>query len=138
MRTLLTSMPSEGRTVFLSSHLLRDVELTCTDVVIVNEGRNVLQGTVKSLLERSTKASARVNDVKRAMKLLARRCPQWICSVHDSSIEVNVPEQDSIDRISGQLAQLLVEGGLTVFELTHARDDLEKHFLHLTSGQAES
>src|SRR3954452_15870219 len=49
MRHLIRAFVGEGRTVFLSSHLLDEVEKTCDQVAIVDQGRIVVQGTVSEL-----------------------------------------------------------------------------------------
>ncbi len=50
IRTLLRSLVSQGITIFLSSHLLHEMELTCDRVAIVQKGRVVTEGIVKDLL----------------------------------------------------------------------------------------
>src|SRR5205085_11717367 len=49
MRDLIRAFVDEGRTVFLSSHLLDEVEKTCDQVAIVDRGRVILQGGVRDI-----------------------------------------------------------------------------------------
>lgn len=51
IRTLITSLAAQGTTIFLSSHLLDEIEQVCTDVAIMSRGRLVSQGTVAGLRE---------------------------------------------------------------------------------------
>ena len=51
IRGLITSLAAQGTTVFLSSHLLDEIEQVCTDVAIMSRGRLVTQGTVGELRE---------------------------------------------------------------------------------------
>ena len=51
IRTLITSLASQGTTIFLSSHLLDEIEQVCSDVAIMSRGRLVSQGTVAELRE---------------------------------------------------------------------------------------
>jgi ABC-2 type transport system ATP-binding protein len=51
IRTLITSLAARGTTVFLSSHLLDEIEQVCTDVAVMSRGRLVSQGTVAHLRE---------------------------------------------------------------------------------------
>ena len=53
MRDLIRRLGAEGHTIFLSSHMLHEVEQICTDVAIVRHGRLVAQGTVGALLANS-------------------------------------------------------------------------------------
>ena len=50
VRELIGRLSGEGRTVFLSSHLLGEVEQVCTEVAIVSAGRTVAQGSVGDVL----------------------------------------------------------------------------------------
>ena len=49
IRSLITSLAAQGTTVFLSSHLLDEIEQVCTDVAVMSRGRLVSQGTVGEL-----------------------------------------------------------------------------------------
>ena len=51
MRTLLREVAAQGRTVFVSSHILSEVQQTCDRVAIVAHGRTVASGTVHELLQ---------------------------------------------------------------------------------------
>jgi ABC-2 type transport system ATP-binding protein len=136
MRTLLASLPAEGRTVFVSSHLLRDVELICTDVVIVHKGRNLVQGSVKSLLADAAKVRARVDNPAAALAVVQRERPRLGCTLAGEQLVVPVPADASADGLAADLARVLIGAGLAVFELTPTRDGLEQYFLELTKEEA--
>ena len=57
LRGLLRRLADEGRTVFVSSHLLAELAQTADDVVIINQGRLVAAGPMAGLLERSQASS---------------------------------------------------------------------------------
>ena len=52
MRPMLAEYAAAGRTVLLSSHLLAEVELTCSHVVVMHQGRVLTTGSVEELTER--------------------------------------------------------------------------------------
>src|SRR5262249_57946562 len=54
MRKLLRDLGNEGRTVFVSSHILSEVEQTCDRVAIIARGRLVATGTIDEILEGGT------------------------------------------------------------------------------------
>ena len=54
LRTLLRSMAAEGRTVFVSSHLISEMALTADDLIVVGQGRLLAQTTVAELSARAT------------------------------------------------------------------------------------
>jgi ABC-2 type transport system ATP-binding protein len=132
MRTLLASLPAEGRTVFVSSHLLRDVELTCTDVIIVSGGKKLVQGPVKQLLASAAKVRVRVDDVPKARAVLARERPALAVTAQLAHLELALPEGLTADAFTADLARVLVTAGLAIFELAPTRDGLEQYFLELT------
>src|SRR5919202_3978735 len=70
MRNLIMQLGRDGHTVFLSSHLLNEVEQVCTDVAIVQRGELKLQGKVRELLARSTGIVIEVAPAERALALL--------------------------------------------------------------------
>ncbi|MDQ3107483.1 MAG: ABC transporter ATP-binding protein [Actinomycetota bacterium] len=72
IRELLRRLGAEGRTVFLSSHLLSEVEQTCDRVAIIDRGRCVVTSTVTDLLDRSGDAGwlVEVDDAPKAASVL--------------------------------------------------------------------
>ena len=65
MRTVVQEYARSGRTVVISSHLLSEVEQTCTDVIVMHRGRVIASGSVKSLL--TGHSGQRLEDVFMAM-----------------------------------------------------------------------
>jgi ABC-2 type transport system ATP-binding protein len=69
MRDVLGKYAATGRTVIISSHLLSEVEQTCTDVVVMDRGRLVAQGTVAELVGRGGSTLFGVDDEDAAVAL---------------------------------------------------------------------
>ena len=57
MRQLIQSLYEDGKTIFLSSHLLGEVEKVCTKVAIINQGQIVKEGSLEELLKEDQKLS---------------------------------------------------------------------------------
>ena len=57
MRQLIQSLYEDGKTIFLSSHLLGEVEKVCTKVAIINQGQIVKEGRIEELLKEDQKLS---------------------------------------------------------------------------------
>jgi ABC-2 type transport system ATP-binding protein len=74
MRDVLANYAATGRTVIVSSHLLSEVEQTCTDVVVMDRGRLVAQGTVAELVGRGGSTLFGVDDEDATVRL-ARAMP---------------------------------------------------------------
>ena len=72
MRELIQRYAATGRTVLLSSHLLSEVEVTCTHAVVMQSGRLIYSGSVAELLGRSTSIQLQVRgDAESALRVLA-------------------------------------------------------------------
>jgi ABC-2 type transport system ATP-binding protein len=71
MREVLRSYAATGRTVVVSSHLLAEVEQTCTHVVVMHRGRLVAQGEVATLVGAATALVVDVDDPARAAAVAA-------------------------------------------------------------------
>jgi ABC-2 type transport system ATP-binding protein len=71
MREVLKRYAATGRTVVVSSHLLAEVEETCTDVVVMHRGRLIAQGPVSELVEAATIVVVDVDDPGRAAEVAA-------------------------------------------------------------------
>ncbi|WP_390624240.1 ATP-binding cassette domain-containing protein [Fodinicola feengrottensis] len=70
MRRMMRSYATDGRSVLVSSHLLAEVEQTCTHVVVMNHGEVVADGTVDEVTGESTSVLIGVDDPEAAMALL--------------------------------------------------------------------
>jgi ABC-2 type transport system ATP-binding protein len=130
-RCLIRSFVDEGRTVFLSSHLLDEVERTCDMVAIVDQGRVVLQGPIAEIAGGDAGALAvECDDATAAIAVLAQHSD--VVSVSDHGDELRVvlaPAADAVD-----LNRALVAAGIGVRRLAPARISLEERFLELTSS----
>ncbi|HLJ98485.1 MAG TPA: ABC transporter ATP-binding protein, partial [Streptosporangiaceae bacterium] len=72
VRALIRQIAAEGTTVFVSSHLLAEVEQVCTHVGVMRTGQLVFQGSLGDLRHtRATRVSVRTGDVEKAVKVLA-------------------------------------------------------------------
>ncbi len=133
IRELVISLSKEkGKTVFISSHLLYEVELIANRMIIINRGKKVVEGYVKELLnEEKATYNFRLSNIERAKNILISLNFELN---HD--FEVNGNEMlISTKRISAsQLNKIFVENGIEVFEFYRKRT-LEEYFLEITRGQ---
>ncbi len=135
IRELLRAEANEhGRTVFLSSHLLSEVEALCSRIAIVDQGRVVAEGAVADLVAGANGRGARfrTSDDSRARAVLAAagmiNGPALIRK--DGAVEI-----DASDDASCALAvRLLVQAGLDVHEVAPARRTLEDVYRGLVGG----
>lgn len=128
MRGLLRGFAADGVTVFVSSHLLAEVERVADTVGVLDRGRLVFEGSVAALLARSrARLLLRCDDPARAQGLLA-----------DAQAEIVDAETLALDVEAGREAELnrrLVQAGIGVHHLARQPISLESIFLELTRAR---
>ena len=130
MRHLIRSFVDEGRTVFLSAHLLDEVEKTADEVAIVDRGRIVVQGPIGEIVAGGEPTvSLAVDDNAAARTVLSN--DRRIRSVSDDGAELRVVMTDGL--ATSELNRLLVTAGVGVSRLVRASTSLEERFLDITS-----
>ena len=131
VRDLIRGLGSEGRTVFVSSHILSEVQHTCDAVAILSRGRLVTQGPVGEVLRagRAEGMVVRLADLPAGLAALASA--GLSATRLDDSIHVELPPEEG-DRVTRTLA----DSGLFLTELRPDVVDLETVFLELTNDPA--
>jgi ABC-2 type transport system ATP-binding protein len=131
VRELVRRLAGEGRTVFVSSHLLAEVEQTCDRVAILDRGRCVTQGTVAEVSaaagHRATLLVA-VDDPAGALAVLGRAGIPAEC--HDGRLRVTAAAGDG-----ALVSRALGEQGHWVRELRAEELSLEELFLEITESR---
>ena len=126
MRHLIRAFVDEGRTVFLSSHLLDEVEKTCDHVAIVDRGRIVVQGSVTEIASTGDPTVLiEVDDLAAARRVLEG------AAVQEEGAGLRVTRAGELT--AAGLNRALVEAGVAVSRLEPARATLEETFLNITS-----
>jgi len=124
----------DGRTVFISSHLLDEVEKIADDIAIVHEGRLVLHGSVEELVAEGRQGlRLRVDDGDRA-SAVAGGLPFVTGVDRRGAGELGIAVTTLDDDSAIALTRALVEAGVGVAEVTRERESLEERFLEITGG----
>lgn len=126
IRDLLRSLADEGKTVFLSSHILSEVEMICDSVAILGRGRCLVHGSVKDVLSAAGSDAyvVRAPKVREARGVLkAAGLPAVFRG--DRSLHVTAPDPATITRT-------LADAGIYLTELRPEEVSLEAVFLELT------
>jgi ABC-2 type transport system ATP-binding protein len=129
IRDLLAELVAAGTTVFLSSHLLAEVELICTRAAIVNRGRLVAQDRVDALLAPTGRVRVSTPDPGRAAELAAGLPGVELGERRGDGLVVHLDgtQPEALNR-------LLVADGVPVRELVVERPSLEDVFLAMTGS----
>jgi ABC-2 type transport system ATP-binding protein len=123
----------EGRTVFISSHLLDEVEKTCDAAAIVDRGKVVTQGPIAELAgggEVRHELILGVDDRERALDALGGNA--LVLEAHRSDEGLRVVLSGGAET-AAQLNSTLVHAGVGVMRLEPVRHSLEQRFLEITS-----
>lgn len=133
VRELIKRLSVENEmTIFLSSHLLSEVELVATRMAVINHGELMVQGDVSELLGReATKYSIQASPLDEAIKLIDGLPWLEVVSTENGKIEVHVSPGHA-----SELSRLLVTHGIDVFSFYPHRT-LEDFFLKVTEGTSE-
>jgi ABC-2 type transport system ATP-binding protein len=130
IRELLRGLAAErGLAVFVSSHLLAEVELTCDRVAIIHKGRILRTGPVRELISSQRMMELRVGDVERASAI-----------VRELGIEMSTTAGDTLlaaidENEAPPLIAALAREGVDVYHARRRVQTLEEMFLETTGGE---
>ena len=132
IREIIGILASRGKTIFLSSHLLGEVERTCSHVAIVREGRIVAHGSVEEVVREGRAAMLRAENEDALVAALEGF--SGATSVHrtDNGVIVKLKDQGFAD-----VSRYLADQGIYLSYLAPYRQSLEQVFLELTNGGAD-
>ncbi|HEX8570782.1 MAG TPA: ABC transporter ATP-binding protein [Caulobacteraceae bacterium] len=129
MRALIRRLAAEqGKTVFLSSHLLHEVQQVCDRVGIISKGRIVREATIADLLHQDDVLTVEAAPLERAQAALAER---WSATIEGTRLRVSAPRADT-----PEVVRRLVESGVDVFGVATEQRNLEEVFLSITQPEA--
>jgi ABC-2 type transport system ATP-binding protein len=131
IRALLAALAAAGTTVFLSSHLLGEVEMICTRAAMMAQGRLVAQDTVDNLLAPTGRLLIDTPDTDYAITLLAQHNGLIDRDGERFRVELNGQPPEELNRA-------LVQAGVRVRELVVERRSLEDAYLGLTGGSGDA
>ncbi len=132
IRNLLKGLAAEGRTVFLSSHLMAEIAQTAERLVVIGRGRLIANTTVTEILNRASQDSAVTVRSPQAAEL--RR---FLLS-DDVTVLEPEPERLEVHGLSSaQIGMAAARQGIVLYELTPQTASLEQAFMSLTGTSVE-
>jgi len=131
IRHLLRSLAAEGKTVFVSSHLMSEMSLMADHLIVVGRGRLIADTTVREFVRQ---ASGDAVLVRTPDVLLLREALQN----HDATVSEEDDDAVTIRGMSSRaIGELASERGIVLHELTPVRASLEEAFMSLTRDAVE-
>ncbi len=128
IRELLRRLSEEGMAVFVSSHLLAEIELMCDRVGIIHKGRLLQIGNVQELISSQRTMEFRVGDVTRAAEIVRQR--GLVATIATDRIFVPIDEAAAPPIIAA-----LAQNGVEVFHARERTQTLEELFIEATGGE---
>ncbi len=130
IRELLIRLGQEGKTIFLNSHLLHEVELVCDHVAIIKKGKMIASGAPNDLIKHGDTLQIRVTDTDKAVALLNEE--DWVSSItrEGDLLILKAPAKRATD-----ISALLAQNGVFISEMKAREDSLESFFLELTEEE---
>jgi len=124
MRNLLRGLAADGKAVFLSSHLLHEVEQICDRVAVVHKGKLLREATVREMLDQGEALRVEAEPLDAAAAALDG---QWPFTRAEGSLKVQAGRADA-----PAIVRRLVEANTNVFRVGPDDQSLEEIFLNMT------
>jgi ABC-2 type transport system ATP-binding protein len=132
IRELFKSLADEGRTVFVSSHLMTEMALTADHLIIIGRGRLLADSSTQDFIEANARKDVLVRSpqARQLIELLAGAGAEVVSADTDGGLSVTGMEAPAI-------AQLSAARGIAIYELTPRHASLEDAYLDLTRESVE-
>lgn len=128
MRKLFQHLNEQGKTIFLSSHILSELEKTATHIGIIEGGQMIFQGTKNELLSKVEKEVVlKVNPVEKALSLLQDTFSATLNNTNKISVKIND------DKEFNGLLTTLIQNGIEIYDIESQSTNLEQIFINLIS-----
>jgi ABC-2 type transport system ATP-binding protein len=131
IRTLLRSLAAEGRTIFVSSHLMSEMSQTATHLIVIGQGRLIADASVAEFTAAAGRSVVRVRseEAPRLRDLLAA-----------DGVSVTSTERDLLTITglsSAEIGKVAAQAQIALIELTPQQASLEEAFMELTRDAVE-
>jgi ABC-2 type transport system ATP-binding protein len=128
--TILRLQRELGLTIFLSSHLLNEVEHLCSRIGVLKQGRRLFEGTLTEAKSRHRLVRLTTSDFGAAVQLLSQG---GLISGHRDGRFITLTAKTGTDAV----VRKLVEAGMPVFEIADEEITLEDFYLELMKGNSQ-
>ncbi|MFD8226500.1 ABC transporter ATP-binding protein [Streptomyces massasporeus] len=131
IRTLMKSLASQGRTVFVSSHLMSEMALTAEHLVVIGQGRLLADTSMADFIDRNSRSYVRVRSPQRERLLdVLRQAGIVAVESGEGVLEVDGGKAEHIGELAAQHR-------ITLHELSPQQASLEEAFMQLTAESVE-
>jgi ABC-2 type transport system ATP-binding protein len=136
VRNLMKQLAAEGRTIFVSSHLMNEMAVTADHLIVIGKGKLIADSPTQEFIERSSERSVLVRSPQ------ADRLSELITTeggvVKQETTNGTQPAGLSVTGMEApRIGELAAAGGIVLYELTPRLASLEEAFMELTADSAE-
>jgi ABC-2 type transport system ATP-binding protein len=126
VRDIIRELRQKGTTVFLNSHLLSEVEITCDRVAFIKHGEVIRTSPLHTLMEGEVSVEVRAQNLRPEV---IQGLAQWAQNVRtdDDHLSFSLKREADLPRVN----RYLVENGVEVFALRPQRLSLEDMFIQI-------
>ncbi|MEV6945713.1 ABC transporter ATP-binding protein [Streptomyces sp. NPDC051172] len=131
IRNLMKSLAAQGRTVFVSSHLMSEMALTADHLVVIGQGRLLADTSMADFIERNSRSYIRIRSPQRERLLDV---------LHEEGLTVIESGSGALEVDGGkaeQIGELAAQHQIVLHELSPQQASLEEAFMQLTAGAVE-
>ncbi|NUS58295.1 MAG: ABC transporter ATP-binding protein [Streptomycetaceae bacterium] len=131
IRTLMKQLAAEGRTVFVSSHLMSEMAVTADHLVVIGRGRILADTDMRTFIDQNSTNYVRVRSPQQdRLETVLREFGWQVAALPDGALRVDGPDTARVGDAAGQ-------AGLWLHELTLVQSSLEEAFMRLTAESVE-
>ena len=130
IRKFMHRLAEEGRTVFVSSHLLSEMALTASDLIVIGKGQLIAQSTTEEFVARAAENTVKVRSPQ--LPALREQLVRASAQVADSGNALIVSGMDS-----DKIGEIAASANLVLHELSPQTGSLEQAFMQITGDSVE-
>ena len=131
IRSLLRGLAAQGKTVFVSSHLMSEMAMTAEHLIVIGRGKLIADTGVEEFIAGTARDTVRVRTTDpEGLATLLRAPDVTVASDQDGALTVTGLTTDRVGTVAGA-------AGITLLELTAHRASLEEAFIDMTSDAVE-
>ncbi|OEJ94365.1 ABC transporter ATP-binding protein [Streptomyces thermolilacinus] len=131
IRHLMKHLASEGRTIFVSSHLMSEMALTADHLVVIGQGRLLADTSMADFIQQNSRSYVRLRTPQREQtRDVLAAAGLTALDGEDGALEIDGSSTESV-------GELLAEHRIVLHELSAQRASLEEAFMRMTAGSVE-
>jgi ABC-2 type transport system ATP-binding protein len=132
LRAVLKSLAAEGRTIFVSSHLLSELSLMADRLVVIGRGKMIYTGEVDGFVKRFTRSTVLVKSPDPA------RLAEALCSINDAGVDLEPAGALLVSGVeAAAIGELAFRNNIMLHELSTQTASLEAAFMTATADSEE-